>query len=526
MLPLVHINKTLQPCHPVFHRSKKFSLSNMSNVQMAPKAVELKKLIEFAHKYLPAVGKCLSLELEYKREYWELDDEEDEEDDEDEEDEDGRDDEDEDVEEEEVGEEENAEDAEDDAKDVTVLADPGLLDRRNPTTTTGGGKPSTRTLEKLQDKLGRIYASPGFKMAKEGYEDETIHVLGEKIQLSDISLDHIEEWRAAARVSGFGNVAKQETQHDTNVRSSRELDITQFDISEKMIKDVARTWGQHFLPRSVTVQPYKILIYGPGDHFQFHQDTPEENLCGTFLISLYEECHPSWTFELHQHGKSNYWSSYKNGFCAFYPDIPHRVNPITSGYRAILSLKIFAQKQETSEWTSNHARKMELESLAEELQKINVPIGLILNHHYGYESKSIYGCDKLLLDALKNKGFHIDWKPVLIRFSGQGRDPCNDDYEHAYVKSKVYLITDDALNYVRERLAGTREKDSFEYDGPKKIIFLDGEFGNNQYVRPWSEEEMQEIEYTGNESQPHSRESVYVRYAAIVMSTQTESPTD
>jgi len=344
--------------------------------------------------------------------------------------------------------------------------------------------------------------------------------------LSDIELEHIQKWNAVAQDSGFGNVAKQETQHDTKVRSSHELDVSQFNVSEKLIKAVAKVWSKNFLPRSVTVKPYKILFYGPGDHFQFHQDTPEENLCGTFLISLYQDCEPSRTFEIHQRGQpSKFWSSYGNGWCAFYPDIPHRVNTLTSGYRAILSFKIFAQEQVETPftWSSDEIRKIELETLAEELQKLPGPVGLLLNHHYGYDSNSIYGCDKLLLDALRNRGFQVELKPILIHFSGQGPYPSpyghdEYDYDDAYAKSRVYSITDDALDFVRERLSGATK--SVEYNG-EEIIFLDGESHGANGV--WTDEEMQAIEYTGNESQPHSKESVYVRYAAIVRPIEADT---
>ena len=46
------------------------------NYQTAAKAVELKNLIDKAHLYLPKIGRCLSLELEFKREYTDFEDEE------------------------------------------------------------------------------------------------------------------------------------------------------------------------------------------------------------------------------------------------------------------------------------------------------------------------------------------------------------------------------------------------------------------------------------------------------------------
>jgi hypothetical protein len=277
------------------------------------------------------------------------------------------------------------------------------------------------------------------------------------------------------------------------------------------------------------VQPYKIVIYGPGDHFQFHKDTPEENLCGTFLISLYGHCEPCYAFEIHDRGKLARWSSYKtNGWCAFYPDIPHRVNPLESGYRAILNFKVYSKNQQCpQEWGTNAAVKMEVERFVEELQALDIPVGILFDHHYGYDSKSIYGCDKLLFDALKQKGLEVDTEPVLIRFSGEGPVPNSEYYsysdERGSLNSGVYSITDEALEYVRKRLSGTGDEERFR-ESRKKIVFLDGEAGKDNGL--WEREVEQELEYTGNESQPHSENSVYVRYAAIVRPTEPVSRKD
>ena len=443
------------------------------NFQTAAKAMELKNLMDHAHQYLPNMGRCLSLELQYRRE--QIDGEE--------------------------------------------------MD---------GDEEEYPKPEEIQDKLVKIYDLQNYRMENSGFEDVSINVLGKEIQaLEDISLEDVKKWYAAGTNSGFGNVMMQETQHNDNIRSSRELDITQFTVSQKTLDDIALRWGEEFVPESfhvytthetlrkhgqklvpesVMVQPYKIVIYGPGDHFQFHKDTPEQNLCGTFLISLYNNCKPYDAFEIRQHGKSSDWSG---RWCAFYPDIPHRVKPLESGYRAVLSFKIYAKNQENpQEWGTNLAAKMQLESFVEEIQRLDVSVGILLNHHYGYDSKSIYGCDKLLLDALKRKGLDVDMQPVLIHFSGMG--PYPGDYYRSgpqgSLSSYVYSITDEALEYVRKRLSGIGEEEFEKLS--KEIVFFDGEVGNGDGL--WEKEEEQSIEYTGNESQAHSEKSVYVRYAAIV----------
>ena len=185
------------------------------------------------------------------------------------------------------------------------------------------------------------------------------------------------------------------------------------------------------------------MIYGPGDHFQPHRDTPEKNLCGTFLISLFEHYKPYDAFEISEHGKYKSWSSHgSNGWCAFYPDIPHRVKPLDSGYRAILSFKLFSKNfGPPGEWSTNKAIRIKLDDLVKDIQNLQVPVGILCHHHYGYDSKSLYGSDKLLLDTFKSKGFQVEMKPVLIRFFGKGPKP-TDGFPPGQVLSDVFSITD------------------------------------------------------------------------------------
>ena len=127
--------------------------------------------------------------------------------------------------------------------------------------------------------------------------------------MGDISRKDVETWYASAVDSGFGNVALQQTQHDAKIRSSREFDASNFSVEQKTLDKIADTWARYFVPESVVAQPYKLVIYGPGDHFSVHKDTPERNLCGTFLISLFEDCEPKGVFEISQDGDSQIWSS-------------------------------------------------------------------------------------------------------------------------------------------------------------------------------------------------------------------------
>ena len=433
--------------------------------QTVVKAMQLKNLIDGARHHLPKIGRCVSLELDFRRR------------------------------------------VRNKAEEERYIN--GRKWHLKPI--------RDKKFESLQDQLAEIYRAQGFKMASSGFEEAGISVLGKKFAwMEDIFVEDVEKWYAAGTLSGFGNVLKQETEHNAEVRSSHELDSSQFSVSQHLLDDIALIWGEDFVPRSVTVRPYKLVIYGPGDHFKLHKDTPEAHLCGTFLITLFQECHPHDAFEIHQNGDSSGWSSHHgNGWCGFYPDIVHSVRPLRSGFRAILSFKVFAKETEAAqELTTDQALKLNIQKFANQIQNLNHPLGILLNHHYGYESKSLYGCDKLLLDALKEKGLQVETKPVLVHLDGRGPYPGDLQPRDVWVSSDVYSLTEEALDFVRKRLEGEKVEPFTE--STRNLVFLDGHDPENEGL--WHKEELREIEYTGNECQAHSEESVYVRYAAIVMS--------
>jgi hypothetical protein len=290
------------------------------------------------------------------------------------------------------------------------------------------------------------------------------------------------------------------------------------------------------VPKTVSVKPYNILIYGAGDHLQDHEETPEENLCGTFLVSLFSNSKPCDVFQLDDNGKTVFWEDVgkERGWCAFYPDTPHRVIPLESGYRAILSFKVFAKGSASPRKEQTSSSRALVDDIAETAEKLKAPLGIILRHHYGYGCKSIYGADRLLLDRLEGKGLLTELKPILICFDGVGR--LMD--EKGSAKSVVYPLTEECLDIVRRKLEAQNPiKEKYEedhrpakrqkVDNEEEILFIHGdkrepnEARLGWFERLWGSDrdglwklEVQEL--AEDESYPHSEHNVYVRYAAIV----------
>ena len=289
------------------------------------------------------------------------------------------------------------------------------------------------------------------------------------------------------------------------------------------------------VPKTVSVKPYKILIYGAGDRLQDHEETPEENLCGTFLVSLFSNSKPCDVFQLGDNGKTVFWEDLGigRGWCAFYPDIPHRVIPLESGYRAILSFKVFAKGSVSPRKEQTSSSRALIDDIVNTAEKLKAPLGIILRHHYGYDRNSIYGADRLLLDRLEGKGLRTELKPILICFDGVGR--LID--EKGSAKSVVYPLTEECLDIVRRKLEAQNPiKDDEEdhrppkvakrqkVDNEEEILFIHGDMREPNedrygcFERLWGSDrdglwklEVQEL--PEDESYPHSEHIVYVRYA-------------
>jgi 2OG-Fe(II) oxygenase superfamily len=166
-------------------------------------------------------------------------------------------------------------------------------------------------------------------------------------------------------------------------------------------------------PKQVDIKPYKLVIYGPGDHFTWHKDTPEKGLCGTLLVCLFDNCDGAFEMTPNMTGRTQKWDTKKN-CCAFYPDTPHRVTKIKTGYRVVLTFKVFQKGRSTDYRTKfTQSTKESVDKIIGTVRELG-SVGILLKHQYGYNSKSIYGHDLTLLQSCKEAGLKLNLKPVLV----------------------------------------------------------------------------------------------------------------
>ncbi|KAJ7159432.1 hypothetical protein C8R46DRAFT_1224024 [Mycena filopes] len=368
---------------------------------------------------------------------------------------------------------------------------------------------------------------------------------GKKIAEADIG-ERLRRWYEAGAVSGYGDIKAQETKVDPTVRNAREIPASEFRVSPDLITTVQDTWAHGFFPTQVRAEPYKIHLYGPGGKFKPHMDTPETDLVGTFLVGLgdtsknKEGGENAGALEV-KCGESTWYTANVGEWVAFYPDVGHAIHEIASGYRAVIAFKIFRQHQATPEVPADGM----LHDIKGVLAKLKQPYGILLHHRYSIGTSELNGFDAALYAAAGDTGADVKLLPVLIRWTAY----IDSSYEReTKCGAEVFPMTETHIAAVLEHLRTSADDKKTEDDdweseddewkkGPKLVVDLKGseaEWLSNYQAEAadsipfyshglestsvtWRETIEEEIEHTGNESRPHSEDSIYLSYAVVVL---------
>lgn len=346
-------------------------------------------------------------------------------------------------------------------------------------------------------------------------------------------------WYENFHTSGFGNIKTQETEFNIDVRNAREISSSEFTVDQKLISQVEKLWSEYFLPKRVCATPYKIHIYGPEGRFKPHMDTPEKNLVGTFLLGLGDTTKPGSHLVLN--GSTHYGSPAKH-WVAFYPDIPHEVTRIKSGYRAVIAFKIFRHDDapetsltgvsetvgRTPESPASNFINVDMlapvESVLAKLCATGKPFAIHLTHLYNKSLIEPVGFDNiLLLAATRQQLALVRLLPVLCKRT-YSRCECDSDGEVSYeaikesnsVTSSVYPFTDAHMDFLLGD-EGALERDSVQWlKGLAEIPFWNLSRDWKAGVM-WKDDHHEGPGYTGNESRAHDEFSVYLTWAMIVL---------
>ncbi|RDB20584.1 hypothetical protein Hypma_012191 [Hypsizygus marmoreus] len=327
--------------------------------------------------------------------------------------------------------------------------------------------------------------------------------------------NRLRTWYENAAISGYGDMKALETKVDFQVRDAREILASDFTVDSGILDLVRSTWAERFTPREVRVSPYKIHIYGPGGHFKSHRDTPEHGLVGTFLIGLGD----TRLYSEAVHGKfligEEALSADVLSWVAFHPDVPHSVSKMEENqYRAVIAFKLFNEGQPDEHEAAY--RELELQKRTEAiLSKIPPPYGILLDHKYPMGVLQLNGFDAILLAAARRQqGTDVHVLPVLIQTSSDvydDEDTENEDRFYTYILPFTSAHVDFILG--KDDISDAKEKVKF-FEDIEDVPFYSRDF--KQTTFRWQTEE-RDINYTGNESDGTSENSIYLSYALLVL---------
>lgn len=336
---------------------------------------------------------------------------------------------------------------------------------------------------------------------------------GEHVALNGVSADLLRRIYDKASPATFGDLAAMETRVDPLVRSGRELVAGKFAVSPQLCDWVGRTWSQHFQPPNVRVEPYKINIYGPGDRFAMHRDTPEAGLVGTFLVALKAWGPPceGGGLAVHDAGGCHRWGG-GSGWAAFHPYLPHEVAPVAEGARMTVAFKVFATDEGATSPDFDDA------VVAEAAQRVAVccnelgQVGVLLSFAYSFNGSSLCGRDVLIHRILAKLGT-VESVPVAVRIAAKPESP---DAFYWSTEANVFSLRPENLTAILDPEAPSRRAPS---PWPR-ISFIPLTSGHAIYDRS-----SQSIDWTGNYAEPANVNTLYV-HRALIMSPSPTRPAE
>ena len=326
--------------------------------------------------------------------------------------------------------------------------------------------------------------------------------------------------------SAFGR--GEETVLDPSYRSGREIPAEKIGFPDK---EMLKTFGQDvqegmFPGRKVEVKLYKLAVYEPDGHFDWHMDsTHSDTHNATLLVAL----NTSWKggdlvlrrndiethFDLQPEPPDGDSKEPTLKAVAFYTDTEHRVEPVTEGVRIVLQYDVeIGEKHdddsddgdEYTPWmdkfADDYSRRMEYEALMQatsdkaavekvitiisKMHKSRVKeVAFAMQHLYRKASiipHYLKGSDAVLYSALLASGrFDVSLHPVVLREAS--------DIEGALEKRYAYRVDGTTMSTSDELPPLKKRKVSRKFHIPKFSAIT--QISSQHYV-----------EHTGNEAVP------------------------
>ncbi|KAK0505173.1 hypothetical protein EDD18DRAFT_1456554 [Armillaria luteobubalina] len=191
---------------------------------------------------------------------------------------------------------------------------------------------------------GQLEVSPDKLLLFYSKQQEGKKGIARLVNLADASEESLRDLCDAADAAGFG-WGEQNT-FDETYRKSKKLDTSQFScnfdpratkIFDQIQADLIE--GQDEIQRVLRPELYKLNVYGEGDFFKAHKDTPRaENMIGSLVI-IFPTVHKGGSLVLRQDGHE--WTFGAEKMLAKMTQ--HEVLPVTSGVRVTLTYNLYLE---------------------------------------------------------------------------------------------------------------------------------------------------------------------------------------
>ncbi len=296
-------------------------------------------------------------------------------------------------------------------------------------------------------------------------------------------LSFVESLYRSSEKSAFGNMSSVETKFDETVRKARELNATQWSVGSSLLEKIRASWKEHMGPEEVVIVPYKLNIYREGDFFLPHKDTPDDNLLGTCVFSVFDSSTGGGLF----FPESPTTVISQHDGVLFYTDVLHEVKPVKGGHRVVLSFKIYGTGKNLS---VSESLTQSLTNLASVVTEATTTFGVLLSHEYSLKNIALKGVDAVVYETFNRlPGFKASFLPVVV---------------------KLRLITGREYDFEKEYSC-----DIYPLD--RDLPMNDNEFFHftpgNFYT--WVASYQDEY-YCGNEARPNEASCIYVHTALLV----------
>ncbi|KAI0684521.1 hypothetical protein BC835DRAFT_1246955, partial [Cytidiella melzeri] len=175
------------------------------------------------------------------------------------------------------------------------------------------------------------------------------------LDFTNASHEDLKQLAAGCDPATFGK--DQEDVLDETYRRAGKLDETHFSIRfdpghagiMAAVQNVLLE-GHDMKKTTIRYELYKLNVYGPGQFFKAHKDTPRGEKMFASLVVVLPTTHEGGALVFRHQERSFTFDSAAAlagasgssvAFAAFYSDIEHEVTPVTSGYRVTLTYNLF-----------------------------------------------------------------------------------------------------------------------------------------------------------------------------------------